>query len=162
MCLPPAAFAVEPAPAPAVVDVALSDGGMLHGQVLNLQGAGVAGVPVVVKTQDRDVAAATTAADGTFNIQGLKGGMYQVAAGQGQGVYRLWSAGTAPPVAQTSATVYSQNGTVDSNAVVYTQNCCCEGGGLKAFLTNPIVIAGIVATAIAVPLALSNQHHASH
>ena len=32
------AFAVEPTPAPAVVDVALGDGGVLHGQVVDLQG----------------------------------------------------------------------------------------------------------------------------
>jgi hypothetical protein len=28
-------------------------------------------------------------------------------------------------------------------------------------LANPIVIAGVVATAIAVPVALANEHHAS-
>ena len=157
MCLPPAALAVEPGPMPTVVDVALSDGGMLHGQVLDLQGTGVAGVPVVVRTQEQNVAAATTAQDGSFNVQGLKGGVYQVAAGQGQGVYRLWSAGTAPPIAQTSATVYSQNGTVDSNAVVYTEYN--PDGPVKAFLTNPIVIAAMIATAITVPVVLLNPYH---
>ena len=157
MCLPQVAFAA--APTPAVVDVALSDGGVLHGQVVNLQGAGIAGVPVSVKTKNHEVATVTTAADGTFSVQGLKGGVYQVAAAQGQGVYRLWSAGTAPPVAQTGAIVYTQNGVVDSDAVVYTQG----GGGssLKMLLANPIVIAGVIATAIAVPVALANSHHGS-
>ncbi len=159
MCLPQVAFAAEPVSMPAVVDVALSDGGVLHGQVVDLQGAGVAGVPVSVKAQDRDVATATTAADGTFSVQGLRGGMYRVAAGQGQGVYRLWSAGTAPPAAQTGATIYTQNGAVDGNVVVYTQYG--GGGTLKMLLSNPIVIAGIVATAIAVPVALANSRSSS-
>ena len=157
MCLPQVAFAVEPASTPAILDVALSDGGALQGKVVDLQGSGVAGVPVSVKIQDRNVATATTAADGTFRIQGLRGGVYQVAAGQGQAVYRLWSAGTAPPVAQTSAVVYTQNGVVDSDVVVYTAG----GGTLKMLLSNPIVIAGLVVTAIAVPVALANSRSSS-
>jgi hypothetical protein len=163
MCLPQVAFAVEPASTPAVVDVALGDGGMLHGQVVDLQGSAVAGVPVSVKAQNRDVAATTTGADGSFNIQGLRGGVYQVATVQGHGVYRLWTAGTAPPAAQTAAVIYTQSGNhvVDSNVVVYTQNGEGEGGTLKMLLTNPIVIAGVVATAIAVPVALANSHSAS-
>ena len=71
--------------------------------------------------------------------------MYHVAAGQNQGSFlRVWKSGTAPPSAQ-------------NNAIVYTQ-----GGGIKSFLANPIVIAGVVATAIAVPVALANSHHASN
>jgi hypothetical protein len=141
------------------MDVALADGGVLHGQVVDLQGSGVAGIPVAVKAQDRDAITVTTAADGTFTVQGLRGGVYQVSTVQGQGVYRLWSAGTAPPVAQTAAIIYTQNGTVDGNVVHYTQN----GGGFspKMLLTNPIIIAGVIATAIAVPVALANSHSGS-
>jgi hypothetical protein len=160
VCLPQVAFAMELAPAPAVVDVALGEGGVLHGQVVNLQGAGIAGTPVTVKAQDHTVAATTTTANGTFGVKGLRGGVYQVATVQGQGVYRLWTAGTAPPAAQNTAVVYSQNvpsSTVDGNVVVYAQG----GGGLKMLLANPIVIAGIIATAIAVPVALANSHHSS-
>jgi hypothetical protein len=103
------------------------------------------------------VAAATTAADGGFAVQGLKGGVYQVSTLQGHGIYRLWSPGTAPPVAQNGAILYTQSSAVDSNVVHYTQNG--DGGGLKMLLTNPIVIAGIVATAVAVPVALNQWHH---
>jgi hypothetical protein len=158
MCFSQVAFAVEPVPA--VVDVAMSDGEVLHGQVVDLQRGDVAGLPVAVRAQDRQVATATTSADGTFGIRGLKGGVYQVTAGKGHGIYRLWSAGTAPPAAQRAAIVYTQNSTVDGNVVVYTQNGN-GSGGLKSFLTNPLVIAGAVATAIAVPVALANSHHAS-
>ncbi len=155
ICVPQVAFAAEPAPA--ILDVALADGGVLHGQVINAQGAGAAGMPVYIRTQDRDVAAATTAADGGFAVQGLKGGVYQVSTLQGHGIYRLWSPGTAPPVAQNGAILYTQSSAVDSNVVHYTQNG--DGGGLKMLLTNPIVIAGIVATAVAVPVALNQWHH---
>jgi hypothetical protein len=161
LCMPHVAFAVELAPAPAVVDVALADGGVLHGQVVNLQGAGIAGTPVTVKAQNHTVAATTTATNGTFGVKGLRGGVYQVATVQGQGIYRLWTAGTAPPAAQNTAVVYSQNvpngGALDANAVVYAQGA----GGMKMLLANPIVIAGIIATAVAVPVALANSHHGS-
>lgn len=148
LCLPQIAFAATPASTPAVVDIALADGGVLQGQVVDLQGAGVTGVPVTVKTKDRDVAVTTTEAHGKFAVQGLHGGVYQVAAGQGHGVYRLWSAGTAPPAAQ-------------QGAIVYTQNGAAPRGTLKMLLTNPIVIAGVVATAIAVPVALANSNPSS-
>jgi hypothetical protein len=99
-----------------------------------------------VKDKDRDVAATTSTADGRFAVQGLKGGVYRVAAGQGQGVYRLWTAKSAPPSAQKNAIVYTQFGT---------------GGGLKMFLANPIVVAGVVATAVAVPVAVANSKPSS-
>ena len=108
ICLPEVTFAAAPPPAPAVVDIALADGGVLHGQVVDLQGGRVANVPVSVKAQDREVARAITTAEGRFAVQGLRGGVYQVAAGEGQGVYRLWAANTAPPSAQKDAIVYTQ------------------------------------------------------
>ncbi|MEN6405913.1 MAG: carboxypeptidase-like regulatory domain-containing protein [Thermoguttaceae bacterium] len=159
MCFPQVAWAAAPAaPAPVVTDVALSDGGALNGKVVDTQGAGIGGVPVVVKSQDRSVAAATTAPDGTFSIQGLRGGVYQVVAVNGHGVYRLWSAGTAPPIALTSATVYAQDNPINDNTVVYTQADTTTGGwSPKMLLTNPVFIAAVVATAIAVPVALANS-----
>ena len=147
VCLPEVVIAATPQPQmPAVVDIALADGGVLHGQVVDLQGSGVTGVPVSVKDKDHDVAGTTTTADGRFAVQGLKGGVYQVAAGQGQGVFRLWTSKAAPPSAQKDAIVYTQFG---------------SGGGLKMLLANPIVIAGVVATAVAVPIAVANSRPSS-
>jgi hypothetical protein len=152
MCLPQVVLAQTPTattpPTPAVVDIAMADGGVLHGQVVDLQNRSVASVPVFVRAQNQDIARTTTTSDGRFSVQGLRGGVYQVAAGQGQGVYRLWTANGAPPSAQ-------------NNAIVYTQNGGGGGGTLKMLLANPIVIAGLVATAIAVPIALANSHSAS-
>ncbi|MEN6452072.1 MAG: carboxypeptidase-like regulatory domain-containing protein [Thermoguttaceae bacterium] len=148
MCLPQAAFASAPPATPAVVDIALADGGVLRGQVVDLQGKGAVGnVPVTVKAQNREVAKAVTTADGKFAVEGLRGGVYHVSAGEGQGIYRLWSVNTAPPSAQNNAVVYTQNAQPRSTA--------------KMLLANPIVIAGVVATAIAVPVALANSHSSS-
>jgi len=151
--LPQPLVAGNPAPASAVVDVALRDGGVLIGQVVDEQGAALGNVPVSLRHEDRDLAAAKTTKEGYFAFKGVRGGVYQLVAAQGHGVYRVWSPGTAPPAAQEGALV------VSGNTVVRGQ----EGGGFRAFITNPLVIAGIVATAIAVPVAIHNsQHHTPH
>jgi hypothetical protein len=149
VCMPGIGLAASPSPEPpAVVDIAMADGGVLHGQVVDLQGGSTTGIPVTVRTQNQELVRTTTAKDGRFTVQGLRGGVYQVAAGEGQGVYRLWTAKAAPPSAQ-------------QNAIVYTQAGGMGGGGLKMLLANPIVIAGVVATAVAVPVALANSNPSS-
>jgi hypothetical protein len=152
--LPQPLVAGSPAPKSAVVDVALRDGGVLIGQVVNEQGAAQANVPVSLRYQDRDLAAAKTTKEGYFAFKGVRGGVYQLVAAKGHGVYRVWSPGTAPPAAQEGAMV------VSDDTVVRGQQSC---GGFRSFICNPLVIAGIVATAIAVPVAIHNsQHHAPH
>ena len=142
MCVPELALAVPQPATPAVADVAMTDGGVLHGQLIDLRGGNAVGVPVSVKSQDKLIVRTVTVKDGHFAVPGLKGGVYQVAAGQGQGVYRLWTAKAAPPSAQ-------------KNAIVFTQGIF--GGGPKMLLANPIVVAGVVATAVAVPVAVVNS-----
>jgi hypothetical protein len=149
LLLPEAAMAVEKPSKPVVVDVALRDGGVLVGQVVDPQGAAVAGAPVSLRYQDKNVVTATTSPEGYFAVKGLRGGVYQVAAADGHGVYRLWTQGTAPPSAQPGATL------VSGGKVVRGQN---GSGAIKTFFTNPFVIAGIVATAVAVPVAIHNLH----
>jgi hypothetical protein len=144
-CVPELAFAAPPSTAPTVVDVALTDGGVLHGQLIDLRGGAAAGVPVSVKAQNKDVARTVTVKDGSFAVPGLRGGVYQVSAAQGQGVYRLWTAKAAPPSAQ-------------KNAIVFTG---MFGGAPKMLLANPVIVAGVVATAIAVPIAVVNSQPSS-
>lgn len=160
LCLPEAACAAGPT-APAVTDVALAQGGVLQGQVVSPQtGKPMANVPVTLRSQDKVVATTMTATDGRFTVQGVRGGVHQVVAGEGHGIYRLWTPGTAPPSAQVNAVVYTETVAVAQSSpnipVTYT-----AAGGVKGFLTNPWVIGGVVATAIAVPVALNNTHHSS-
>jgi hypothetical protein len=152
VCLPGLAYAASQPTPPAVIDVAMADGGVLHGQVVDLQGRDATGLPVSVRAQNQQVLRTTTAKDGHFTVQGLRGGVYQVATGEGQGVYRLWTAKAAPPSAQKNAIVFTQATGPAAGAA---------GGGLKMLLTNPIVIAGGVATAVAVPVAIANSKPSS-
>ncbi len=149
--LPQPLLAAKPAPASPAVDVALRDGGLLVGQVVDEQGVALASAPVSLRYQDRELVAAKTNKDGSFGFKGLRGGVYQIVAAKGHGVYRAWSVGTAPPAAQEGALIVSGDPVVRGQA----------GGGFAAFITNPLVIAAVVATAVAVPVAIHNSRQRS-
>jgi hypothetical protein len=136
-------------PAPAIADVALAEGGLLVGQVVDPQGAPKANLRISLQdSQNKEVATAKTDQQGAFAISGLKGGVYQVVTPQGRRVYRLWSPGMAPPSAQRGTLIVLGDELARGAA---------SRGGMRAFLTNPIVIGGAVATAIAVPVAIHNS-----
>jgi hypothetical protein len=153
-CLPEPLFAEakekEKPPRPAAVDVALRDGGVLVGQVVSPQGKGVADTQVTVRHLDKNLTTTKSGQEGYFAVKGLRGGVYQLVADEGQGVYRFWSPGTAPPNAQEGAVL------VAGKPIVRGQ----PNGGAhwKTWLTNPLVIAGVVATAVAVPVAIHNSN----
>jgi hypothetical protein len=153
--LPRQSRPVDPQPVPTapaavpVSDVALADGGVLRGQVVNPQGAPLPSQAVAVRQQQRIIASARTDQDGRFSISGLPGGVYQIATADGAGVYRLWAPQTAPPAAQPAAMI------VSGQQVVRGQ--LGGGGGVRSFLTSPWVLAGLLAAAISIPIALSNR-----
>jgi hypothetical protein len=144
-CLLNAAWAIDTSSKPVMTDVALNDGGTLQGQVVDGYNNGVPGVPVTVRSQDRNVAQTTTAENGQFVVQDLRGGVYHVATNQGAESFRVWAPRTAPPAAA-------------NRAIVYVQNNGTSGNGLKRILGNPLVLPAIIATAIAVPIAVSSHH----
>lgn len=132
---------------PAVVDVALSDGGTLHGQVVDAQGNPLSRTAVSIQQFDREVANTMTDPSGRFRATGLSGGTYRIVAGQATGTFRLWAPNTAPPSARPAALLVPGN-----EPLVRGKGCnpCMQ------FFRNPWVIAGIVAVAIAVPVAIYN------
>jgi hypothetical protein len=151
-CLPePLLLAAAGPQGPVATDVALRDGGVLVGQVVDTHGAGVGGTDVSVRQGTKEPVATKSRPDGSFAVKGLRGGVYQIAAADGHGVYRLWTAGTAPPAASNEALLVT-----GKNVVRGQQD---EPGPWKTFLTNPFVIAAIVCTAVAIPVALHNAHH---
>src|SRR5262245_61107741 len=110
--LPPTAFAATPMPpqqqppAPAAQpllrtsDIALRNGGLLVGQVVNEQGVPLSNTIVAVRYGDREIVRTTTDKNGVFAAQGLRGGQYQLLTEKGQSVCRFWAPDTAPPSAQ--------------------------------------------------------------
>jgi hypothetical protein len=148
-CLP-AVVGVEPQPARAnaavAIDVALAEGGTLQGQVLADSGIPMAGIAVSLRQLDRPVADTVTDRLGCFSVAGLRGGTYQLRAADAEGVVRLWAVGTAPPSAQPAALLVAGQGQLVRQ----------QGRLFRWIAWRPLVLVGLVATAIAIPVAIHN------
>ena len=138
---------VAPPQSSSVLDVALDNGGILHGQVVDPQGKPLAGVGVQLWRQQRSAGTATTNAGGYFELAGLQGGIYQVDAAQSHDTWRLWAPRTAPPAAQPAAMVVAGGNTARGQM------------GAGRYWIPALVVTGIVAAAIAIPIAVSNSNN---
>ena len=162
VCLSGAAFAAPPTPEPVVHDVALAPGGVLNGQLLDAQTVGKAREQVTLLLDQRPIARSETDAQGRFSFQGVRGGVYQLAAAGKVEVYRLWAPGTEPKGVSHMALMIADKGVVrgqyfhHNGQAYYYQHSHSYLGRAKFLLSNPWVVSGIVATAVAVPVGISN------
>jgi len=142
--------------APAPRDVTLHDGGVLLGQVVNSQGSGLAKTQISLYSGDKEVARTESDSTGKFSVSGLKGGVYRVASANNQGVYRLWSPRTAPPAAQRGMML------VSGNEIARGQSAGGPFSGIANWVAqHPLMTAGAVAAAIAIPIAVDNNNSPS-
>lgn len=130
-----------------VLDVALDAAGILHGQVTDQHGAPLARVNVTVTQQQQQVGATTTDSNGWFGVGGLRGGVYQIEAAQSQATWRVWAPGAAPPSAQRAAMIVAGGDTLRGQS------------GARRFVIPTLILAGLIGTAIAVPIAISNANN---
>lgn len=128
----PATSSEKPAPKkvvqPAAIDVAMAKDGTISGRVLNAEQNGVAKTEVSIRQGKMEVAKAVTDAEGRFEITNVKGGVYVVTANSGYGLFRFWTAKSAPPksheqvlLMSNSVVVRAQNGN-DGGEVLYDDN----------------------------------------
>lgn len=124
-----------------IPDVSLAAGGVFSGRVVDHSGTPLEGAEVVVKQGKQEVARTVTDKNGLFTVKEMKGGVYQVSSGNTDGVFRVWTEKTAPPVAKGQALLVmgengarGQFGAIDPTIVVLTAG----------------VIAAVVLSAIAV------------
>ncbi len=135
-----------------LVDVALGERGTMTGQVVDTQGLGVAEQAVALVQDGQEIARATTDDRGYFFFENVPGGVYQLAAGDRAVVLRAWAAGTAPPVAQPGVLVVSGQDVYRGQKAVRS---------VRNFLAHPVTVVGVVATGIAVPVALHHSRRKS-
>jgi hypothetical protein len=171
MCLPPSlvlgseltidpgsqAVATAPSPAErrpktAIHDVALRPRGLLVGQIVDPTMAPLVGKTVEIRADGQTAATTTTDANGVFAVSGLRGGVHQVIAGDSMELCRLWTPGTAPPQARSNLRLIPGQDTV----VRGQWGAPSPYDTMMGWATNPWVIGGVVATAIAVPIVLHN------
>jgi hypothetical protein len=127
-------------------DVALTEEGILHGVVVDSQAAVTPNVPVLLSQGNRELARTLSNEEGRFAIGGIRGGVYQITAGNGIAAYRVWTARTAPPAATQIALINSQSQIVRGQMPFW-----------DLFKTDVFLIGAIVATAVAIPVIVHNS-----
>ena len=145
----PLAAATVEGQARTATDVQLRDGGVLWGQVVDANGAARPETPVVLQQAGRTIATTMTDPGGNFSVEGLRGGTYEIVAAEACGLYRVWAPATAPPNAQGGALLVAGGEPLRGQA-----------GPIGFWLSNPWVLTGIVAVAVALPIAIhQNRVH---
>jgi hypothetical protein len=147
-------------PFTAAPDVALDAEGTLHGQVVDVQGNPLGKTAVAVRHRDREVARTVSDESGRFRLSGLRGGLHEIVVGQSATVCRAWAPNTAPPSARPAALVVLGDQHVLGQCGPQgcaPQSCCPQAcNRLKCWLAHPLVICGIIAAAVAIPVAIHN------
>jgi hypothetical protein len=142
-----------------VSDVALDAQHALRGQALTPQGQPISNQPIVLDDGVTQVAG-TTDAQGGFQFTNVRGGTYRVQVAGNTQFLRAWSATAAPPNASQGVMVVGGGTTLLAqycgNPVTCGSPVRSGFGGFRETLKNPLVVGGIVAAAIAIPVALAN------
>ena len=145
------------APSVAPRDVALRQGGVLLGQIVDAKGVSIAKTQVTLFSGGKEVARTQSDSAGRFAVKGLKGGVYQVASSNNRGIYRLWSAQTAPPSAQRGMMLVS-----DADLALGQSGSGGTFSGIANWVSqHPIMTAAAVGAAIAIPIAVDNNNSPS-
>ncbi|MBC8351319.1 MAG: carboxypeptidase regulatory-like domain-containing protein [Planctomycetes bacterium] len=118
-------------------DVALQQGGTLHGSLISAQGRGAAGETISMTANGELVARAIVGSDGKFVVTGLQPGVYSIFAGETQRALRLWSDGAAPPSATSELRLVSHQSRVVRGM---------HGDHLPQW-DHPILVGGLLAVA---------------
>jgi hypothetical protein len=158
---PPApTAAVQGAPSMYIADVALDEAGGLNGQAVTTQGQPLVNQTVVLDN-GLTRAAATTNEQGQFRFDNVRGGAYRVQLADHTQYCRAWRAGTAPPIANGGLMVVQGDQSVLGQYCGTPVGCGSPVGagfaGFREALHNPLVVGGIIAAAIAIPVALHNS-----
>jgi hypothetical protein len=128
--------------APAIVDVALQANGTLSGRVLDEQGLALEGALVSIRQGKDEIAQTVSGLNGEFTVTNLRGGVYEVAAGQGRGLYRLWAPNTAPPSVKTGLSIVSKK------TVYRGQDCGC-GSDWLGYATLGVSVGALAVSIVA-------------
>ena len=142
---------------PPIGDVALFAGGTLKGSVLDDFGRPLTAVRVTLLHGEKLIASDLTSDAGQFGFTGLRGGTYRVVAGRSNAVVRLWAPRTAPPHAATSLLIVNSDRIVRSQSEPHPllAKMVCYWKGCMA---NPLIVGGVVAAAVAIPVAIHNAN----
>ena len=129
-----------------IADVVLGERGTLVGQVIAADGSVKSDALVTIRKNGEIIHRTTSGSQGGFSVGGLSGGRYRIQAVGITQHCRLWTAGTAPPVAQSQLAVYEDQQVVRGQ---FGRRGC-------VFFSSPWFWGALVAVGIAVPLTLDD------
>lgn len=135
-----------------IENVRMSGVDTLRGAIVDPAGKPVVGATVVVGQAGKVVAEATTNADGEFEIGSLHSGVYQIASHAKSQNVRLWHKTDAAPVGTKNGVVHVMPENIARGNGKFNGN-----GPLLNALSNPYLIAGGIAAAIAIGVAVSQD-----
>lgn len=144
-----------PTKAPLAIDVELHSEGLLVGQLVSANGSPAKESKVTVILPDGREAVAKTNAEGGFAFRGIRGAA-TIKSDKALAMVRVWAPGSAPPSATPALLLVEENGVArgqyyPGNGV---QNAFTKS---KMLMANPLFVAGLVGTAVAIPVALAND-----
>ncbi len=84
-------------------DIALSQGGVLMGRVVDSQGKAVAKATVTLQFAGQVIARTPSNKNGEYAVKGLRGGVHRLRAGTHNKTVRLWATGSAPSTVKSTA-----------------------------------------------------------
>ena len=132
--------------APQVLDVKLDGEGVLRGAVAKSSGQPHEGALVTLALGKQAVATAEANREGQFAFKLLRGGVYQIAAGDQVVTLRAWPEAVAPPAAKERLLV------VSDMELARGQRPLGE-----AIFSTPVLVGAVIIAAIAIPLALNSS-----
>ena len=125
------------------------DRGRLIGQVLSITGQPEAGKEVQLRANEVLVANGKTDARGRFAVPVKKTGVFRLDVCDQRFQIRAWQAEIAPPTAGEGLLVVSQGDSVRGQA---------SASMLVSWLSNPLVLGLVAASAIAIPIAVDEAN----
>lgn len=102
----------KPTQLPLLTDIALQQGGTLVGRLTDSKGMLLQQEKITIRQDQQMIAETTTDKNGQFRVNGLRGGIYEVASARGAGSFRAWAANTAPPTARQFAVLIENDDVV--------------------------------------------------
>ena len=173
---------------PLISDIALSNNGTLRGKVVDASNKPKANAELTVWHEKRPVGKIRSNQKGEFAFSGLRGGVHRVTTESSSFTCRFWSPNSAPPSAKSAILLvdnplvtaeqvegvkqaqYLEPGTEYGSPSPPMQtvgngsprnNIRYRKGAGGLCWRNPLVIGGLIATAIAIPVALNGDGDSS-
>ncbi|RMF97053.1 MAG: hypothetical protein D6741_10420 [Planctomycetota bacterium] len=131
----------------AVCDIELDENGFLQGVVVNMEGVPIKETPLSLFQGTKKVAVGKTNNLGQFRLGPFAGGSYHLMVRDYVLVLRTWKNKTAPPNAKPAVLVVIGDQTTRGQRPIG-----------ELFHSDVVVVGGLVAAAIAIPLATANDN----